>query len=155
MMVKAQVSPGLRSYTSPQTGQPSTWCAHPEKSGPFPQCGQRLAIPRRSAVRAMCQVSPGIGAPGTYHGGRGHLRARLLWPAIASATAGEDAEVKSWDCHFSDTLLAGVAHAGGDAVDGDDEGMAELWIGLVLAHAPEHFNLHQIDRIDVRVPHID
>jgi hypothetical protein len=68
---------------------------------------------------------------------------------------GEDAEVKSWDCHFSDTLLAGAAHAGGDAVDGDDEGMAELWIGLVLAHAPEHFNLHQIDRIDVRVPHID
>ena len=49
MMVKAQVSPALRAKTNPQVVQRSSW-AHAENSGPWPQCGQRLLSPRRSAV---------------------------------------------------------------------------------------------------------
>jgi hypothetical protein len=49
MMVKAHVSPGLRVKTRPQIAQRSSW-DHPENSRPFPQCGQRLHSPRRSAV---------------------------------------------------------------------------------------------------------
>jgi len=49
MMVKAQVSPGLRVKTNPQCEQRSSW-DHPENIRPSPQCGQRLRSPRRSAV---------------------------------------------------------------------------------------------------------
>jgi len=35
--------------TRPQVEQRSHW-DHPENSGPWPQCGQRLRNPRRSAV---------------------------------------------------------------------------------------------------------
>src|SRR5687767_14492032 len=50
MMVKAQVSPGLRTKTKPQTAQRSR-SDQPEKSRPSPQCGHRLRRPRHSAVR--------------------------------------------------------------------------------------------------------
>src|SRR5687767_10295266 len=50
MMVKAQVSPGLRAKTKPQIEQRSR-SDQPEKSRPLPQCGQRLRSPRQSAVR--------------------------------------------------------------------------------------------------------
>ena len=49
MMVKAHVSPGLRTKTNLQIEQRSSW-DHPENSRPSPQCGQRLRSPRRSAV---------------------------------------------------------------------------------------------------------
>jgi hypothetical protein len=49
MIVKAHVSPGLRTKIKPQIEQHSRW-DQPENSGPSPQCGQRLRSPRRSAV---------------------------------------------------------------------------------------------------------
>lgn len=48
-MVKAHVSPGFGTNTNPQIAQRS-FCAHPEKSRPSPQWGQRLRKPRCNAV---------------------------------------------------------------------------------------------------------
>jgi len=48
-MLNAHVSPGLRAKTRPQTEQRSK-NDHPEKSRPWPQCGQRLRNPRPRAV---------------------------------------------------------------------------------------------------------
>src|SRR5262245_374826 len=70
-MMKAQVSPGLRVKTKPQTEQRSNW-DHPENSGPSPQCGQRLRNPRPSAVLMIFERE------GVIHRCR---NARLVGPA--------------------------------------------------------------------------
>ncbi len=49
---------------------------------------------------------------------------------------------------------ARVAHAGRDAVDGDEQRGLDALV-LVGAQTTEQLDLHQIDRVDVRVPHVD
>jgi ATP-binding protein involved in chromosome partitioning len=82
MMVKAQVSPGLRVNTRPQVEQCSSW-VQPENSRPSPQCGQRLRSPRDSAVPINFERDVVIDDCGDYrvwsaaatHHSRGRLRA--------------------------------------------------------------------------------
>jgi hypothetical protein len=61
MIVKAQVSPGLRSKTRPQVEQRSRW-DHPENSLPSPQCGHRLRKPRPRVVAINRRVAGRIDA---------------------------------------------------------------------------------------------
>src|SRR5262249_10952814 len=56
-IVNAQVSPGLRSYTSPHTEQRSRWRAQPWNMAPRPQCGHRLRMPRETAVNTNCRLA--------------------------------------------------------------------------------------------------
>ena len=50
--------------------------------------------------------------------------------------------------------LAGVPHSGGDAVDGDHQRPSRARVRLT-PQAAKQLDLHQIQRIDVRIPHID
>src|SRR6185436_17058134 len=51
--------------------------------------------------------------------------------------------------------LPRVPHPRGDPVDGHDEGIAEPLVGVSRPEPPQHLDLHEIDRIDVRNPYVD
>jgi hypothetical protein len=51
--------------------------------------------------------------------------------------------------------LARVAHASGNAIDRHEQRIANVVVIAHFMHTPQQLDLHQIERIDVRIAHVD
>lgn len=75
------------------------------------------------------------------------------WPSRAV-----DEEINAIDTSSSVMTIGGlarIAHAGGNAIDRDEQRIANTVIIARLTHAAQQLHLHQVERIDIGVAHVD